>query len=85
MAHLIYRIYNKQAFEWDRVIRDRTNPLDMYIDDELIDMFRFCWRDMLELTEELSPDSLFVLDYNSALSPTLQQLTALHFYATGAF
>lgn len=55
MARLIHRLYNEQAFRRERVIRDRSNPLEIYSDEELIERFRFCRRDLLELIEELSP------------------------------
>lgn len=85
MARLIHRLYNERAFRWERVIRDRSNPLDIYNDEELIQRFRFCRRDIYELVEELSPDLQFVSDHNAALTPALQLLIALRFYANGAF
>ncbi|XP_071375888.1 putative nuclease HARBI1 [Centroberyx affinis] len=85
MARLVYRLYNEQAFRQERVIRDRSNPLDIYNEEELIERFRFCRRDLFELIEELSPDLQFVSDHNAALSPALQLLMALRFYANGAF
>lgn len=85
MARLIHRLYNERAFRWERVIRDRSNPLDIYNDEELIQRFRFCRRDIYELVEELSPDLQFVSDHNAALTPALQLLIALSVYANGAF
>lgn len=85
MARLIHRLYNERAFRRERVIRDRSNPLDIYNDEELIQRFRFCRRDIHELVEELSPDLQFVSDHNAALTPALQLLIALRFYANGAF
>lgn len=76
---VIYRLYHEQAF------RDRSNPLDLYNDEELIERFRFCRRDLFELIEELSLDLRFVSDHSAALSPTLQLLLARCFYANGAF
>ena len=85
MARLIHRLYNERAFRRERIIRDRINPLDIYNDEELIERFRFCRRDLYELVDELSPDLEFVSDHNAALPPTLQLLIALRFYANGAF
>ena len=85
MARIIHRVYNERAFRRERVIRDRSNPLDIYNDEELIERFRFCRRDLFELIEELSPDLQFVSDRNAALPPSLQLLIALRFFANGAF
>uniref|UniRef100_A0A671N003 DDE Tnp4 domain-containing protein n=1 Tax=Sinocyclocheilus anshuiensis TaxID=1608454 RepID=A0A671N003_9TELE len=41
MARLIYRLHDRRAFRRERVMRDRTNPLDIYGDRELIERFRF--------------------------------------------
>lgn len=51
MAHLINRLYNEWAFRQERVIRDRSNPLDIDNDEELIERFRLCRRDLFELIE----------------------------------
>ena len=82
---MIHRLYNERAFRRERVIRDRSNPLDIYNDEELIERFRFCRRDLFVLIEELSPDLQFVSDRNAALPPSLQLLIALCFFANGAF
>lgn len=79
MSHTVYRLYHERAF------RDRSNPLDLYNDEELIERSRFCRRDLFELVEELSPDLQFVSDHSAALSPALQLLIALCFYANSAF
>ena len=33
-AHLVYRMINKRAFRRERVIHDRTNPLDKYSESD---------------------------------------------------
>ena len=73
MARLIHRLYNERAFRRERVIRDRSNPLDIYI---VTMRFRFCQRD-----KRLQ----FVSNHNAALTPAVQLLIALCFYANGAF
>lgn len=74
-------LYNEWAFRPERVIRDRNNPLDSYNDEELIEVFRFCRRDLFGCIEELQ----VVADHNAGLSPALQLLlTAFCFYANGA-
>ncbi|KAL0147034.1 hypothetical protein M9458_057558, partial [Cirrhinus mrigala] len=85
MAHLIYRLHDRWAFRRERIKRDRTNPLDVFRDRELIE--RFCFRrvELLELINELSPQLQHVTDRNGALSPILQVLISLRFYAGGSF
>lgn len=85
MARLIYRLYNERALRRERVVRDRTNPLDMYNDEELFQRFRFSRVEIFSLVDELSDDLRFQADRNAALTPTLQLLIALRFYANGAF
>lgn len=91
-GRLVYRInerafrrINERAFRRERLIRDRTNPLDIYSESELIERFRFGRQALFELIEELSPQLQHLSDRNSALSPALQVLIALRFYANGAF
>ncbi|KAL1278932.1 hypothetical protein QQF64_025605, partial [Cirrhinus molitorella] len=69
----------------ERVMRDRTNPLDIYGDRELIERFRFSRVELLELINDLSPQLQHATDRNGALSPTLQVLISLRFYASGSF
>ena len=40
-VRLVYRFNNGRALRRERVVRDRTNPLDIYSDSELIERFRF--------------------------------------------
>ncbi|KAL1261912.1 hypothetical protein QQF64_025358 [Cirrhinus molitorella] len=85
MARLIYRLHDLRAFRRERVMRDRTNPLDIYGDRELIERFRFSRVELLELINDLSPQLQHATDRNGALSPTLQVLISLRFYASGSF
>ena len=41
MLRLIYRLHNERALRCERVVRDRTNPLDIYNDEQLIQRFHF--------------------------------------------
>ena len=85
MLRLIHRLYNERALRRERVVRDRTNPLDVYNDEELIQRFRFSRVEIFSLVNELSDDLSFQTDRNAVLTPTLQLLLALLFYANGAF
>uniref|UniRef100_A0A8C2CGZ4 DDE Tnp4 domain-containing protein n=1 Tax=Cyprinus carpio TaxID=7962 RepID=A0A8C2CGZ4_CYPCA len=78
MERLIYRLHDRRAFRCERVMRDRTNPLDIYGDRELIERFRFSRVELLELINELSPQLQHATDRNGALSPTLQVFRHTH-------
>ena len=82
---LVYRQQMERALRRERVLRDRTNPLDIYSEHELIERFRFGRNDIFELIEELSPHLQHTTDRNAALSPALQVLIALRFFANRAF
>lgn len=84
-GRLVYMFNNERALRRERVVRDRTNPLDIYSDSELIERFRFGRQALFDLIEEISPQLQHGSDRNAALSPTLQVLIALRFYANGAF
>jgi len=84
-GRLVHRFNNERALRRERVVRDRTNPLDIYSDSELIERFRFGRQALFDLIEEISPQLQHGSDRNAALSPTLQVLIALRFYANGAF
>ena len=58
MACLIYRLYNERALRRERVVRDRTNPLDMYNDEELIQRFCFSRVEIFSLVDEAPKVSL---------------------------
>lgn len=49
-------------------MRDRSNLLDIYRNEELMKVFRFCSRDKFEGTEELPLDLPFVSDCNAILA-----------------
>lgn len=71
MARLINKYTTREHLD-QRVIRNRSSPLDIYRDEELIEMFRYRSRDIFELIEALSLDLHLVLD--AAFSLTLQLL-----------
>ncbi|XP_025106067.1 putative nuclease HARBI1 [Pomacea canaliculata] len=68
----------------ERVFRDRNHPLDRYNDEELYKKFRFTRLHILQLTDEIAA-AVELSNRRGALSPVLQVLLALRFYATGSF
>ena len=80
MARLIYTLYNERALRRERVVRDRTSP--WIYDEEFIQRFYFSSVEIFSLVEQTVRDDLrFQSDRNAALTPTLQLLIALRFYA----
>lgn len=75
---------HKKALKRERVFRDRTNPLDSYMDDEIFYRFRFTRAGIIQLLDYLGDDLKAPTRFYS-YHPTAQLLAALRFYATGAF
>ena len=69
----------------ERVIRDRTNPLDFMDEDELVSRFRLNRQCILYLCENLRIDLERPTERSMALPVSLQILIALRFYAKGNF
>lgn len=74
----------QRALRKERVFRDRSNPLDILSDDELFRNYRFSRSGIFHLIESFEHDIRRLTRRNKALSPTLQILITLRFYATGA-
>ena len=65
-----------------RVFRDRFE-LENYDDKDLFDKFRFCRQTILFLIDLLRPYIEFPTARSRCISPTLQVLAALRYFATG--
>ena len=68
----------------NRVFRDRSHPFDKYNDLGLYGKFRFTREVIVDNTGEVA-DLLQLANRRGALSPILQVLLRLRFYATGSF
>lgn len=68
-----------------RVFRDRTHPLEEFNDVKVFKKFRFHRQAILDLCDSVQDDLEYVLPRKGSLTPVLQVLLALRFYATGAF
>ena len=68
-----------------RIYRDRTQPLDIFDDAELIRRYRLPRHCIIQLCDELIADLERPTMRSHALSVTSQIFTALQFYATGTF
>ena len=68
-----------------RIFRDRTNPLDVYDDLDILRRFRMTRDTVVQVIDLISEDITHPTDRNRAISPTLQTMCALRYYATGNF
>ena len=85
MAEVVHALYWRRQLRRNRVFRDKLNPLDVYDDIELFERFRFGRIDILRIVEEIRADLSFGYRRKGYLSPELQVLTALRFFASGSF
>ena len=69
----------------ERICRDKTNPLEIYDDLELIERFRFNRRTILQITKLLQDDLESSTFHNKAILPLFKVLISLRFVASGSF
>lgn len=55
MAAALQILFLRRHFRRERVFRDRTNPLDLYNDGEMIKRYRFPRATVFELIDLVSP------------------------------
>jgi hypothetical protein len=75
----------RRALRRERVFRDRTKPLDIYDDFELIDKYRFSRQSIMLICDMLQDDLESSTFRNRALIPNMKVFVALRFYASGSF
>ena len=85
MMFLMQMMETRRAIRRERVFRDRTNPFDFLDDLQLYTRYRFHCNELLEMVKEIRPQIEHRTRRNMAVSAENQFLTALPFYATGAF
>ena len=73
---------SKQTIRRNRIFRDGTHPLEIYNDEQIYTKFRFYRHIILQLTDEVRNGIEFVLPRKGSLTPILQVLLTLRFYAT---
>ena len=62
----------RRAMRRERICRDRTNPLEIYNDLELIERFRFNRRTILQITQLLQDDLESPTFHNKAIPRCLK-------------
>jgi hypothetical protein len=82
-----FRLFHagRRALRRERVFRDRTKPLDIYDDFELIDKYRFSRQSIMLICDMLQDDLESSTFRNRALTPNMKVFVALRFYASGSF
>ena len=67
-------------FRRQRILRDRTNPFDIYDDVELFARFRFWLEDIVTLVDLFGDELEHPLPRGGSLPPLMQVLVALRFF-----
>lgn len=76
---------NSVSIRKDRVFRDRSHPLDIYDDAELIRRYRMPRHCIIQLIDTLSTDLEPPTMRSRSIPASLQIFAALRYYATGSF
>ena len=68
----------------NRIFRDRTNPFDVFTDDEIFRKFRFHRQEIIVITDSIAGE-IEISSRRGTLPPLFQVLISLRFYASGSF
>ncbi|XP_071177464.1 putative nuclease HARBI1 [Mytilus edulis] len=82
---LMFQQQNNNAMRRERIFRDRTHPLDVYDDFDLIRRYRMHREAILNIVDMLTDDLEPKTMRSHSVPASLQVLTALRYYATGSF
>lgn len=52
---LVYKLHDERALRRERGLLDRTNPMELYSDSEVIERFSFRQADTFDINDELYP------------------------------
>ena len=84
-AILIYMQRNRgRNLRRERLFRDRLNPLEVYDEVEIKDLFRFRRCNIIAITDAVRPHLQHKNGRGRALTPIQQVCVALWYYATGS-
>ncbi|XP_063953826.1 putative nuclease HARBI1 [Lytechinus pictus] len=84
MAALLYAIQQAAVLRRERVFRDRTHPLDIYDDSEMLKFYRFSRQGCVHIINRLAPYIEHPTRRNSAIPASLQVFITLRYFATGS-
>ena len=68
----------------NRIFRDRSHPFEAFNDEKLFRKFRFRRQDIIAITDDIERD-INIASRSGSLSPLLQVLVTLRYYASGSF
>jgi hypothetical protein len=85
IAFCEYRRRLRRRLPKIRIFRDRTHPLEVFDDAKVYKKFRFPREAIYELTDEIEQEITYPAQRKGCLTPVLQVLLALRFYANGSF
>ncbi|CAC5362618.1 HARBI1 [Mytilus coruscus] len=85
MAAALQILFMRRHFRRERVFRDRTNPLELYNDEDMIKRYRFPRATVLELIDRVSPMIETPTRRSMSISTSTQVLTTLRFLAKGDY
>ena len=79
-GRVYFRLLMRRNFRCQRILRDRTNPFDIYDDVELFARFRFWLEDIVTLVDLFGDELEHPLPRGGSLPPLMQVLVALRFF-----
>ena len=82
MAYIVNPVVQR-ALRGERIFRDRTNPLDILDDEELLQRFRFPRQGILFIFELIRHDIEGVCGRSHPVHPMTKLCAALRYYARG--
>ncbi|XP_025111928.1 putative nuclease HARBI1 [Pomacea canaliculata] len=83
-ALMVFQLRQRRLLRRNRVFRDRTHPFEVFDDMELYRKFCFRRAHILALTDEVA-DDIAVTNRQGALTPLLQVLVTLRYFASSSF
>lgn len=84
MATVVYVRRHQRRLNRQRIIRDRSNPLDSDSEDLIIKKFRLSRLIIFSLIDTFEEDHPFRTRRSRAIPPALQVMVSLRFFATGS-
>ncbi len=81
--HLVHEEMQRRVVRRERLFRDRTHPLEVYDDVELVHRFRRA--DIFWLVDEFEGELEYDCAHRGGLSLLMEVMVALRIFAAGAF
>ena len=83
-AIILHRYRRRRMLRMNRIFRDRTHPFEAFDDEKLFRKFRFRRHDIIGITDDIERD-INIANRSGSLTPLLQVLVTLRYYASGSF